>query len=86
MVEIRKPANVKVIDEVWIGMSEDADGKNGIVAAYAPGIGGTPMLTASEKVLELFKRQAGDAGRFTDTHVKIYRFVRAECVYDPRSN
>jgi hypothetical protein len=29
MVEIHKPPNVKVIDEIWVGMSEDENGKNG---------------------------------------------------------
>jgi hypothetical protein len=29
MVEIHQPPNVKVIDEIWVGMSEDEDGKNG---------------------------------------------------------
>ena len=29
MVEIHKPPNVKVIDEIWVGMSEAEDGKNG---------------------------------------------------------
>jgi hypothetical protein len=29
MVEIHKPPNVKVIVEIWVGMSGDEDGKNG---------------------------------------------------------
>ena len=29
MVEIHKPPNLKIIDEIWVGMSEDEDGKNG---------------------------------------------------------
>jgi hypothetical protein len=29
MVEIHQPPNVNVIDEIWVGMSEDEDGKNG---------------------------------------------------------
>jgi hypothetical protein len=29
MAEIHKPPNVKVIDEIWVGVSEDEDGKNG---------------------------------------------------------
>ena len=28
MVEIHKPANIKVTDEIWVGMSEDEEGKN----------------------------------------------------------
>jgi hypothetical protein len=29
MVEIHKPPNFKIIDEIRVGMSEDEDGKNG---------------------------------------------------------
>jgi hypothetical protein len=28
MVEIHKPPNIKVIGEIWVGVSEDEDGKN----------------------------------------------------------
>ena len=82
MVEIHKPPNEKVIDFVYVGLSEDPDGKNGIVAAYAPGIGGSPMVTASESVLEFFKGQAQMLAKMTETHIKIYRFNRADCVFD----
>ena len=46
----------------YVGLSEDPDGKNGIVAAYAPGIGGSPMVTASESVLEFLQGSGADAG------------------------
>jgi hypothetical protein len=29
MVETHNPPNVKVIDEIWVGVSEDENGKNG---------------------------------------------------------
>jgi hypothetical protein len=29
MLEIHQPPNVKVIDKIWVGISEDEDGKNG---------------------------------------------------------
>jgi hypothetical protein len=82
MVEIHKPPNEKIIDAVFVGLSEDPDGKNGIVAAYAPGIGGTPMVTASDAVLEFFKSQALMLAKGMEAHIKIYRFNRAECIFD----
>jgi hypothetical protein len=82
MVRAHKPPNEHVIDEVWVGLSEDPDGKNGICAWVAPGIGRTSMLTASKKVLEYFKQTAVTVAVATDARVKIYRFTRAECVYD----
>jgi hypothetical protein len=78
MVEIHTPPNERVIGSVWIGLSEDADGKNGIVAAYAPGIGGTPMVTASPIVLDYFRGQAQELANQTGKTIKIYRFIRVE--------
>ena len=81
-MKIHTPPNERVIDEVWIGLSEDADGKNGIVATYAPRIGGMPMMTGSPKVLEVFKLQLDDLAVQTGKRIKIYRFTRAEEVME----
>ena len=84
-MEIHKPPNVKVIDEVYVGLSEDKNGLNGIVAAYAPGIGGTPMVTASEKVLAFYKGQIDELSETFGEKIKIYRFTRAEVVAESES-
>jgi hypothetical protein len=84
VVEIRTPPNVRVIDEVWVGLSEDKDGKNGICAWFAPGVGGAPMVTGSPKMLELFKEQIDDLARITGLKVKVYRFTRAEVVAESK--
>ncbi len=85
MVRAHKPPNEKIIDEVWVGLSEDPEGRNGICAWVAPGIGSTSMLTASAKVLEYFKQEAVTVAIATKARIKIYRFTRAECVYDSES-
>lgn len=82
MVEIHKPPNERVIDCVWVGLSEDADGKNGICASMVPGLGGAPMVTGSPQVLEYFKQQAEGMAALTGVRIKVYQFTRAECVYD----
>jgi hypothetical protein len=82
MVKIHKPPNERVIDVVYVGLSEDSEGKNGIVAAFAPGIGATVMVTGSEKVLEFFKDQALTMAKQFDKPIKIYQFTRAECIFD----
>jgi hypothetical protein len=79
---IHKPKNEKVIDEVWIGLSQDADGKNGIIAAMTPGVGVTPMVTGSEKGLPHFRQLAEVVAKDTGSVVKIYKFTRAECVFE----
>jgi hypothetical protein len=81
-VEIHKPPNERIIQEVYVGMSESADGKNGIIATMIPGIGGSPMFTSSEKVLAFFKSQASMLAKETGVQIKIYRFTRGDVVYD----
>lgn len=84
--EVHNPPNERPIVEVWIGMSEDADGKNGIVATIVPGFGGTPMVTSSQRVLDHFKTKAASDSAESNMRIKIYRFARAECVYDSAEN
>jgi hypothetical protein len=73
-----------VIDYVYVGLSEDKEGRNGICAAFAPGIGGTPMVTASDKVLEYFKDQIDELAKMLDGKIKIVRFTRAEVVAESK--
>jgi hypothetical protein len=74
--EFLTPPNDKVIDKLWVGLSEDANGLNGICAALLPGIGGCPMVTASAKVLKIFREQAGWIEQRTGQRVKFYEFIR----------
>lgn len=79
---VHNPPNDRIIDEVWIGLSEDPDGKNGIVAAMVPGIGGAPMVTSSPQVLAFFKGQIDALASIARKPIKIYRFTRAEVVFE----
>lgn len=78
---IHDPGNFMVIDELYVGMGEDPDGKNGIIGMFVPGLGATPMVSASKNVLEQMKKQAVEASKQTDRRIVIYRFVRAEPVF-----
>jgi hypothetical protein len=82
MVEIHKPPNTKLIDVIYVGMSEDENGFNGIIATIIEGFGGAPMVTASENVLGLFKAQALMMREEFKAPIKIYRFIREEVIFD----
>jgi hypothetical protein len=84
MVEIHKPPNEKIIGHVYVGLSEDAQGRNGICASMVPGLGAAPMVTASDKVLEFFKDQADDLATQIGMPIKIYRFIRVEVVHEAK--
>jgi hypothetical protein len=58
MTEYIIPPNAKAADELWAYMSEDSEGKHGIVACIIPGLGLTPMVTLSEKVALLRRAEA----------------------------
>jgi hypothetical protein len=74
--EFINPPNTKRIEKIYVGLSVDAQGFNGICAAIMPGIGATQMITASEKVLAFFKEQAGWVEQRTGTKVHFFEFVR----------
>lgn len=82
MVIIHKPPNEKVIEHVYVGLSEDAEGKNGIAASFVPGIGATVMVTASEKALEFMKGQVTELEEMLDIKIRIFKFTRAEVVFE----
>ena len=76
--EFHSPPNTKRIDKLYVGMSEDARGFNGICGAIVPGVGGVPMVTASESVFTFFKEQAALMGK----EVKFFEFHRGEEITD----
>jgi hypothetical protein len=84
MTIIYNPPNDRVIDQVWVVLSEDPNGKNGICADIMPFLGSVPMVTGSPKGLELFKQRIDEVARRSGKPVKIYRFVRAEVVAEAK--
>jgi hypothetical protein len=72
----------KRIDKIYVGLSVDAQGLNGISACIFPGVGASPMVTASEKVLEFFKEQAGWIEQRTGAKVQFFEFIRGEEIED----
>ena len=70
------PPNTKRIETIYVGMSEDEKGFNGICAAMIPNVGASPMVTASEKVLAFFMEQAGWIEQRTGKKINFYEFTR----------
>jgi hypothetical protein len=81
--EFHSPPNTKRIEKLYVGMSEDARGFNGICGAVVPGIGGAPMVTSSENVFKFFKEQVALMGRRNE--VKFFEFHRGEEIKDEES-
>ena len=82
MEKVHDPENETPITEVWVGLSEDANGNNGVCGMLIEGMGGMQMMTGKSSLLPLLKTQAGQMARMTDKAVKIYRFERKELVFE----
>jgi hypothetical protein len=73
---IHDPENEQRIDEVYVFMSVDGEGRNGIVAAMLPGLGPTPMVTNSASIAEMLKGPARHIASLSGKRVVIARFAR----------
>jgi hypothetical protein len=76
MIEVISPPNEAPIDRVYVFLSEDAKGFNGIVAGILPGIGSTPLVTSKRKVAESLIPVAQEAANRTGLKVGLYAFKR----------
>jgi hypothetical protein len=78
---IHDPGNDTQIGEVFVFMSIDEKGRNGIVASILPGLGSTPLVTASPRVAETMKKLAAEVARRTGKPVGMFRFVREGMIW-----
>ena len=73
---IHDPGNDARIDRVYVFMSIDDEGRNGIVAESAPGLGTTPLVTGSLRTAEMMKTLAQEVARKTGKPVGMFVFRR----------
>jgi hypothetical protein len=79
--EIHDPGNSDKIDEIFVFMSIDRSGNNGIVADILPGLGSTPLVTGSARIAEKMKPMAEEVARRTGKRVGLFRFVREGMIW-----
>ena len=77
MPELHNPPNERPIPELFAFVSIDENGNEGIVASILPGLGATPMVTASLKALEGLKGMAEELARQSGKAIVLRRFARA---------
>jgi hypothetical protein len=79
---IHDPGNEIEIDTLYAFLSIDAEGRHGIVAEMIPGLGTTPLVTASPNVAEKkMKPLAQEVARKTGKRVGLFRFKREAQVW-----
>ena len=74
---IHDPGNETRIDEVYVFMSIDEKGNNGIVAEILPYMGSTPLVTASRRLAEMMKPLAQQVADKTGKPVGLFAFKRS---------
>lgn len=73
---IHDPGNEREIDEVYVFMSIDEQGRHGIVASILPNLGSTPLVTASRNVAGMMQPLAQDIAKRTGKTVGLFAFKR----------
>jgi hypothetical protein len=76
-VEIHDPGNESDIEDLFVFMSVDEQGRKGICGGMFPGLGATPMVTAKPNIVEMMKETAQQLSRATGKRIQLYRFRRA---------
>jgi hypothetical protein len=61
--------NHEVIERLYAIMSVDLNGNTGICATILPGLGSTPLITGSKRILEAFKKLAREMPQSPGTRV-----------------
>jgi hypothetical protein len=72
--EIHDPGNVRKIEDLYVFMSIDSEGRHGIVASILPGLGSTPFVTGSPKAAETMKKLAEELAAKTGKPIGMFVF------------
>jgi hypothetical protein len=75
-IEIHDPGNETDIEDLFVFMSNDAQGRKGICAHIIPSLGSTPLITGQPRVVELMKGMARELSAATGKPIQLYRFKR----------
>jgi hypothetical protein len=78
LIEIETPENEAKIERLYVFMSVDEEGRNGIIAHVMPNLGSTPLVTGSRRVALKMIPMAEAVAKLTGKKVILYVFNRAE--------
>jgi hypothetical protein len=73
---IHDPGNEARIETVYVFLSIDDEGRNGIVASILPGLGSTPLVTGSRATAHKMIPIAQEVARRTGKKVGLFMFER----------
>jgi len=75
-VFIHDPDNEHAINELWVVVSVDDQGNEGICAHVFPELGPTPLITGEPRMLEHFRQLAGEISGLTGKNLRLAHYTR----------
>ena len=69
------PNTIPVISDLWVFLSIDARGNEGVCGAHTP-LGWTPLVTADPKLLDQLRPMAREIAQRTGLRVRMVRFTQ----------
>jgi hypothetical protein len=87
MIEIADSApNEAPIENVFVFVSEDRDGNQGIVSGSVGDIVYTPLITSKLRIAEMLKPIAEELARKGGLKVKLVHFTRVQTLWQTNPN
>jgi hypothetical protein len=76
---VESPPNTQPrIDEMWVYVSIDSDGNEGVVGSYVPGSGWVPLMATDPQRLELIRPMALAVARQSGMRIRLVKFSSRE--------
>jgi len=80
---IHNPENhLPRIDCIWMVLSVDDRGSEGVVATPAEGVGSMPLVVADPKLVPMIEKIARNLARFTGKEMRLVKFSNREVIKD----
>lgn len=76
MIEIQDPGNETDIQDLYVFMSVDEQGRKGICAAMMGPLGSTPMITGKRSVAKAMQATAQHLTDQSGRSIHLYKFSR----------
>lgn len=81
MLEIFPSNNDREINELFVFMSIDKEGRHGVVGGVLPILGTMPLVTGSPKVAEFMKTIAKQVAEGSGKPVEMFTFKRGDSTW-----
>lgn len=75
------PGNRDKLETIYVFLSVDDHGNRGICATIMPGLGSTPLVTGSLKVVEAWKAAAAELAAMTGKKIELRQFNIGEKIW-----